>query len=310
MTIERRAIKRYKQDPSSLAFTFSTLDDLDLIESLLDRVVALAPRLKDCGFANAGMKPSLVHHDLSEQNVILPRPTPDNALDRMEQATIIDWQCTSIIPWAFIDMIPPVIEYEPRLRDATGAPMFDVNRAMDIKPSNEPKIPPELDAHLDAMGTREEVAAKLRLAFRQYRHMELIAEKKIFAESLKHPLAPFLPLLPQSILRACGDGPASLAAILVNISIQWRDEWGGPCPYTFSDEELKRISTLVTRRNLYEFHCDRVKNALECSPDGSVPKDRYEEAVKCILQLRDEWNDEEMGGPFPLDEGRYNQHLS
>ena len=310
VTIERRAVERHREDPSSLAFMDSTLDDLDLVESLLDRVVALAPRLADCGYPTYGLRPTLLHEKLDAFNIILPERTAENELQRMMEPTLIDWQGTSILPEPFQDLVIPLVEYQPSIFQGNGEPVFNIRRTMDFDEKDEPSIPPELEAQLDTPEDREFVEGELRLAFRQFRYMEALSKTLIGIRNLRHPLAQFLPLLPQSILRACSNGPPALAATLLNIAYRWQDSWGGPCPIVFTAPEVERLLALMEKRRRYNASCHALKEFICCSPDGAVLPENYDSAVKLTHQLRKDWNEDECGGPFPLEDGRYSEHLT
>ena len=310
VTIERRAVERYRQDPSSLAFTKSTLDDLDLIESLLDRVVALAPRLADCEFGPDALRPALLHNDMASYNIMVPKQTVQNVLQRMTEPTLVGWEGTSILPLSFQNLVIPLIEYWPKILDEDGEPVFDISRTMDLDEESKPSIPPELEARLDTPELREGVEGELRLALRQFRYMQDLARDPVAQQSFMHPIGPFLPLLLQSIIRACAAGPTELASALLHILDHWQDSWGGRCPIVFTIPEVERLFAIIDKKMLYDANCGALRTLIGCEPDGSVLPENYDDAVQSMNQLRKDWNEEECGGPFPLEDGRYSPYLS
>ncbi|KAG6814736.1 hypothetical protein H0H93_012438, partial [Arthromyces matolae] len=131
--LERRAVQRHRQDPSSLAYTKSSIEDLDEVEYLLSKVEEIAPHMQHViEHASPTMPKRLMqicfmHPDLLTQNIMVPTLTADNSnrLTRMLDPVFIDWQGTCALPLAMQWHTPPFVRYEARLFDVeTGRPVL------------------------------------------------------------------------------------------------------------------------------------------------------------------------------------------
>ncbi|KAG6846700.1 hypothetical protein H0H93_012350 [Arthromyces matolae] len=134
--LERRAVERHRQDPSSLAYTKSSIEDLDEVEYLLNKVEEIAPHMQHViehasptttTMPKRLMQICFMHPDLLTQNIMVPTLTADNSnrLTRMLDPVFIDWQGTCALPLAMQWHTPPFVRYEARLFDVeTGRPVL------------------------------------------------------------------------------------------------------------------------------------------------------------------------------------------
>ncbi|KAF8911304.1 hypothetical protein CPB85DRAFT_1435054 [Mucidula mucida] len=172
VALERRAVQRHREDPSSLCFTRSKYEDLDEVERLLSKVEALAPRI-DVVFSSMhapewSTHGSLVHPDLRAHNLIVAARTKDNIESRMNDPTVIDWQGTSILPFPFQAHIPSVIAFEPTIFDEDGNPMVSIN---------ENEVSPLPDLTQLSSEQRALAEAERRRALRQTGFVEAVTTK-------------------------------------------------------------------------------------------------------------------------------------
>lgn len=304
--LERRAVERHKADPSSLAYTNSSLDDLDEIISLLDGVEALVPRIRDIIALSSPsfqrfMQNVLMHPNLSAANIMVPDLNDTNAVDRMSKPTLLDWSGATVLPLAFQFRTPPVATYRPNIFLPGGVPLFEVIGTKEVPFPDLEDAPPEI---------HESVSAEHRLAMRNMRWIELVSTKPTYAQLYEHPIQACLNSLSQSILRSCADGPLGLRVLLVLIQRSWQEPWGS-CPFEFSKEEMEKHDTEVEKNRMYELNLTRLMSRVGCTRDGWVPggDEEYESAVKELTIAKQEWSDEVCGGSFPFEEGRWGLHL-
>ncbi|KAF9012108.1 hypothetical protein BDZ89DRAFT_1143019 [Hymenopellis radicata] len=146
IALERRAVQRHREDPSSLCFTRSKIEDLDEIERLLSKVEAMARRIdvvfstmKHPGWSTHG---NIVHPDLRANNLIVPPRTEDNIESRLAKPVVIDWQGTSILPFPFQARIPHVVAFEPTIVYPDGTPWISINGNV-VSPLPDIELSPE-----------------------------------------------------------------------------------------------------------------------------------------------------------------------
>lgn len=215
--IERRAIERHRADPSSLKFTRSTLPDLDTIERLLSKVATLAPHLqraieKASPNPRRFMQNTFLHPDIRAQNVMVPNLTAENAESRMEVPTLIDWQGTTILPYAMQFYTPPIVEYNPRLFREDGSPIIDFNGM----PVGD-EVPWPHDFEKMSPGKQEVVRAEHRVAMRHFQWNKTLFKNSNYAYTLAFSFQRTLYVLLQVVLRSVADGPQSFEYTLVNL---------------------------------------------------------------------------------------------
>lgn len=300
--LERRALERHRQDPASLTYTSSSLEDLVEIENLLDKVEALAPKLQDVITSCSPhpkflMKNVLMHPDLTSANVMVPKLTADNTVERMQNPILIDWQGAAILPLVLQFDPPSLIKYEPTLLYHDGRPVLQVN---DIE-----EVPWPEDFDTMTTGEQEVIRAEHRLATRNVRWNQLFWKFEGYHRVLAFELRDCLDGLVQSILRACADGPYDLRFLLLVIQHKWDADRYGPCLYIIQSELAERFLTSYERKERYEATVRALMSKLNCIMDGSVSIEVYEASMKQLKLEKLAWDEELCGGPFPFEDGRW-----
>ncbi|KAF9483674.1 hypothetical protein BDN70DRAFT_827146 [Pholiota conissans] len=306
--MERRAIERHREDPSSLSYTMSSMEDLDQIERLLDKVTALSPHLQRAiestsPFSALFMQNILFHPDICAQNIMVPKLTAENSVTRMKDPVFIDWQGTTVLPLAVQWCVPPIARYDPRLFQQDGRPLLEV-RGID-----EVEWPSDMDEL--TLSEQEVIRAEHRIATRHVRWVENFVTVQSYAHLFILPLQRELHFLTQGILRAVADGPNLLMLLLVDIKTVWdenSENWG-PCPYTLEADEVQRYEQERERQERFDAALSRLVVRLSCTHDGCVDPEDYDVSMRELECARLEWDEETCGGPFPYEEGRWGQYL-
>ncbi|KAF9013757.1 hypothetical protein BDZ89DRAFT_995324, partial [Hymenopellis radicata] len=310
VALERRAVQRHREDPSSLCFTRSKLEDLDEVECLLSKVEDMALHLEavfsSMNCPQWSTRGTLVHPDLRANNLIVPPRTADNIESRLADPVIIDWQGTSILPFPFQAHIPHVATYEPEIFDADGNPMISIDgNEVSPLPPDFAQLSPALQALAEAEHRR---AMRQRLFVRVLTHDQRSEWNMTlttgFFPKLIHPLF-------QGILRACADGPLGLRHLLMGIEQIWQDtsDFWGPVPFSFTEQERETHEREMERRRIFEGKLRLLMGRLHCGEDGGVDEEQYETAMEELEKARSEWNEGECGGPFPFEDGKWGQFL-
>lgn len=173
----------------------------------------------------------------------------------MKKSAFIDWQGASVLPHVLLLHVPPIFQYSPRLFDKDGQPIFSPSRIDPIP------FPPELDSL--PSDEQESIRWEHRIASCQVAFLKGILRWDLWEELFMHPLPINLNLLLQSVLRACADGPTDLAILLTRISDEWDSNiCGGPCPYTFSEEERCSLDERIEKYMTFESHFSILKGKL------------------------------------------------
>ncbi|KAG6815083.1 hypothetical protein H0H93_011019 [Arthromyces matolae] len=307
--LERRAVELHRQDPSSLAYTKSSIEDLDEVEYLLGKVEELAPHIQHViehvsPMPERLMQLCFMHPDLRTHNIMLPVLTADNGLSRMLNPVLIDWQGACALPLALQWHTPPFVEYQAGLLDLkTGRPILEIEAPLDevALPKDFDQLHPE---HQDI------IRAEHRIATRHVRWNQRFNEHPEFAPLISFRMQPNLHLFTQYILRACADGPFLLKKMLWYIELEWNfeEEKLGPCPFTL-DFNYFHLRKLQEPHDRYENATSELMERLKCTVDGYVAHKDYEASMKEMEAARAEWDEKSTGGPFPFDDGRWGQFL-
>ncbi|KAF9071932.1 hypothetical protein BDP27DRAFT_1218285 [Rhodocollybia butyracea] len=261
---------------------------LDMCTSLLDFITPEAP-LVAC--------PTLNHPDLSFNNFIVP---PDGL--SMPHG-LVDWQGASIQPYINCVGMPNDVAYDESYFK------LPANREDDVPwPVNFDSMPPD---------EQEFVTLHRRLALRHKSYINLTQRFMPDRFSLwALPHASALTNLTQDILRCIADGPQPLRENLLLFKNNWEYvlklssmETGLPCPIDFSEAEEVDIQQKKEKRDAYDRNVAILLEDINCAEDGWVRNERYEQARTRMEELREEWNEEKMGGPFPLYEGAWSSNL-
>ncbi|KAG6834511.1 hypothetical protein H0H93_009228, partial [Arthromyces matolae] len=291
--IERRALERHREDPSSLAYTRSSIKDFDEIEDLLSQVEAFAPHIQRVIEEEESpllpkrmMEICLMHPDIRTQNIMVPALTPDNSLRRLSNPVFIDWQGTCTLPLAFQWYLPPLVEYKPRLfHQDDGRPVFTINSLKDLEwPEGIDELHPQ---HQALFRSEHEIATRNVLWNRWF--YSQIEFTSVMTLTMQDPLR----MLTQGILRACADGPTPLRMTLQRIELAWDMEFGrrlGPCPFSVPEPDLmdNRAARFTAARS-------KLVKRLKCSVDGLIEPENYEASMEELKCARAEWDEESCG---------------
>ena len=257
--------------------------DVPLLRRLLEICMRLAPQIIPPG-GDIFAHPVLNHPDLALQNLIVaPEGTP-------EIRAAIDWQNTTISPFLTQCRMPPAFTYEEGL-----VPMY-LGFGLDAGyPDGFENMTPE---------EQEFVELHRRIANRHisyYAHIHLNDRLRSRAGILIsiYPIADIVPI----ISRCVEDGPQDLIEILLKLQEEWQGEWKTNCPIDFTEEERAAFVVAQKKQEAYAANTKMVFRTLECTPDGLVDAEQYEDAVCRMIMLREDWDESKMGGPFPLYEG-------
>ncbi|KAJ2934040.1 hypothetical protein H1R20_g3071, partial [Candolleomyces eurysporus] len=300
--IERRAIERYRADPSSLAHTRSTLNDLGTIERLLDKVDVLAPHLQHA-IERASCHPEgfmqnvFVHPNICSQDIMVPALTSNNAVERMLDPVMINWEGTVVLPYALQFNTPNLWLYKPSLFRSDGKPLLRHNGIF------ETPWPLEFDQMLPQ--EQEAVRAEHRLSMRHVVWNQLWLLDTNHSQVLGFGMQRHLHTLLPVILRACQDGPQALWHALLSIKENWdRDqETYGLCPFTFGPEELDEARTVREKVKKYWREMRKLMRNLNCSISGWVTNEDYEAALGKLDAAKRDWDESGCGVPFPFQKG-------
>ncbi|KAG5336998.1 hypothetical protein C0989_011247 [Termitomyces sp. Mn162] len=234
---------------------------------------------------------------------MVPKLTAENSVLRMKDPCFIDWQGTSVLPQALQWCVPHLAEYQPRLLQADGQPVLDVNGFEEVPwPADFDQLNPS---------QQEIVRAEHRIATRNVRWNQLFLTVPKYAFLVAWPIQRYLHLLTQGILRATADGPHTLRYLLVQIKEIWDEDLSelGPCPYTIEPDELRRYQEEQERLERFDDALSRLSIQLRCTRDGCVDPEVYEFSMHELARARSEWDEVSCGGPFPFKDRRWGQFL-
>ncbi|KAF9479942.1 protein kinase subdomain-containing protein PKL/CAK/Fmp29 [Pholiota conissans] len=302
--LEESAILKYKAAPALLSLTRTiSLQNLTLVEELLKKAALLAPSislaLQGHRFAGERLAHNVaVHADLSSNNIMVPRDDGTNTVDRFKRLTYIDWQGTSVLPSVLQSDIPALVQYNGNV--------FKI-------PADFRKDVPWPEG-MDQLGEAEQeiIRAQHRLATRERAYRGALWPKLApFAATHSHCIYPWITQLPTRILRGVADGPILLRECLINFCQTWdAEECHGPCPISFTNEEIVAHVKELNAHQQYEYNRDQIIGALDADMDGWVSNENYERAQMIVKATREQWDETYCGGPFPLEDGRWSFFLT
>ncbi|KDQ15000.1 hypothetical protein BOTBODRAFT_625693 [Botryobasidium botryosum FD-172 SS1] len=280
---ERRWLKRFAR-PRALDNPFRLSDEQESIEAhlaMLDRFASILPLLK--------LPPELLpltlwHTDLHEGNVVVE---PDGFPGI---TGIIDWQNTWIGPRFIQAKFAPLFAYEGTL--------FDPRKHK----------PPEWPSNFDELDEEEKAEWKeqfFSLARHKLYEISLRTRHQEHRSVLTYPHLKTMVLLFHSASRTWTDGLVSLRQALIKVAAHW-ETIAGPgvhCPLSFGEAELEDHEEIYARLGLYEGRLQTILEAFQISQDGAVEPERYEAVMQALEPLREFWDDERDGGPWPLQDG-------
>ncbi|KAF9029317.1 hypothetical protein BDZ89DRAFT_723423 [Hymenopellis radicata] len=292
------------RDPKSLRFSSSTVEDLDEIQGLLEQVLVLAPHLSATlidsrpEWRDTPTDIVLGHPGLLASNVIVPHLTPNNAAERMNTLTYTHWQGAAVLPFPLHIDVPPIIRYDGELFELPDDPRKDIEW-----PSNMGTLSQEQQ---DVVRTHHHLATRHTMWVRE------MLESKFypFIFAYAHDLYPAISYLSAIILRACSDGPWTLRGTLIRVYQDWDTEQWGPCPISFSEEELAANMVDIEEHARCHHLTAAARKQLGCDVDGWVPNGKYDEASTLLAEIRTEWLARHSNTPFPFTDGAWSSSLS
>ncbi|KAF9029316.1 protein kinase subdomain-containing protein PKL/CAK/Fmp29 [Hymenopellis radicata] len=302
--LELRTLEKHRADPKSLRFSSSTVEDLDEVQGLLEQILVLAPHLSATlidphpVIGDTLTDIVLGHPKLLASNIIVPHLTPDNAAERMKALTYTDWQCAVVLPFPMhLGGAPPIFRYDGGLFELPSDPTVHIEL-----PSNIGTLSQEQQ---DVVCTHHDLATRRGTWVRL-----MLTSWPPFLFTYDHVLYPAISILPHLILRACSEGPRALRETLNVIYQVWDTEQWGPCPITFSEEELAAFGVDFEEYLHYLRLVSAARKRLGCNRDGWVPTDKYDEASALLAEIRTEWLARNSNAPFPFTDGAWSAYLS
>lgn len=240
------------------------------------------------------VRPALNHPDLSLGNMIWRQ-----ALDDIQ--VTIDWQGAVIHPFCMQAKRAEVFLYR--------------GTTVKILPDGETPFPGDFDAISPEL--QEEVRLEHHPACRDRVYQNLVhglQSDRLDARKLPHRR--IITDLLQAILRAAADGPGYLHELHLETTEHWDNivalsgKCRSSCPIAFTVEEVEVIRLEVTATQKYERNVEASCSTLGCLIDGWVPHGKYEKGKVTAEVLRQQRNEDEMGGPFPFIEGSWSPNLT
>lgn len=236
-------------------------------------------------------EPTLWHPDVSLSNILVPKQGPATI------ASLIDWQGAFTGPYCTQAVFPEAFGYEEGL--------------IDLGPG---VMPPKLPADFASRPKEEQEKLRLHLKFamRHKYYMYLMSRDPLRLEASQLPHTQVLSMLPYWAVRSWGDGLVRMIYALLEIREKWDsivlDERA--CPIEISAEEEYELRALIRRSELYDVSIEILNKLLDAGGDGWVANDHYETAKGLLEQAKAEWDEYEMGGPFPYEDEKYSFFLS
>lgn len=191
--------------------------------------------------------------------------------------------------------IPPAISY------IDGVVKLPSDGSMPLFPEGFDTLPPE---------QQDVVRIHHRYACRQRMWILLIPSFDPFWAhcSLLPHISELNNLVPLITHCVC-DGPHDLCAQLIVLQQSWADIADCPCPIDFTEEEIAVHEKEAGDLKEHYHNVTRLRDAIGCSNDGSVPLEEFEAAKEKMEHYRGLWDETEMKGPFPLYEGAPSYYL-
>ncbi|GBE78875.1 hypothetical protein SCP_0200720 [Sparassis crispa] len=82
-----------------------------------------------------------------------------------------------------------------------------------------------------------------------------------------------------------------------------------PCPITFSEDEEREFNAVMDSVRVYWNTLKELDDALRASPEGWVSNEDYPRAKRLLEEAKWQWDENEMGGWFPYQDGMHSFSL-
>ncbi|KAL0947833.1 hypothetical protein HGRIS_013897 [Hohenbuehelia grisea] len=238
------------------------------------------------------------HPDLNAHNILI-KPK-----GRRSIVGIIDWQDTAIMPFLMQSSLPPLVIADD---DEFGFKPKDLIRQPDPFPENPA-----------AHGISANDEPRARVQHERIRRMmwyigELLDQERR-SPVLPAPCGGTIAMLPLYIVRSWEDGIIPVRKALYTIHDSWDDlaQHGVSRPAALVDLCCNRaVDEVETKR--WDFWISQSEQALgciACEGDGLVDKELASEALEAAPNLKEEWDKENLPGPYPFVDGQYSYFLS
>lgn len=233
------------------------------------------------------LTPTLWHPDISLANLYVSETGLANLTG------VIDWQHAIIAPYCMQARYPTMMGYEgERITVPSGM------------------VAPKLPENFPSLSPMEQEACRvdLKLAFRHKFYESLILQhnpRRLLANIM--PFGSSLDMFAWHVLRLWSDGVAPLRNVLIDLQVNWNDVSadGVTCPIEFSEKEIEEHNVEYSRHTKYIQSTDALNKFLECEGDGKVTKNQYSKAMQKLVLAKNEWDEQQNGGPFPYSDGRF-----
>ncbi|KZT69534.1 hypothetical protein DAEQUDRAFT_811307 [Daedalea quercina L-15889] len=261
--------------------------DIPLLRRLLNICIRVAPLIVPSDPALTA--PVLTHPDLTLNNLLVP---PEG---RAYVHHVIDWQGASIAPYCMQCGVPTAIVY------SDGVVPIPLDGSMPPWPEDFDTMPPE---------QQESVRIHHRYACRHRAFVLRIPRRDpLRADAWALPHSTVLEFLARYITRCISNGPQDLRGLMIYLQQRWTSVADYPCPIDFTKEEIIAHSEEARDQEEYERNVNKLRAAVGCMNDGSVPVEQFEAAKEKMEYYRGLWDETDMKGPFPFYEGAPSYYL-
>ncbi|KAI0076860.1 hypothetical protein K474DRAFT_1707795 [Panus rudis PR-1116 ss-1] len=270
----------------SLSMVKSDPSDAGLLRRMLKMTIELAAIVPLDDINPKLTEPVLKHPDISPRNLIVSPEGPANI------QSIIDWQRATVVPFIMGVDLPSAISYDQSM--------------ISIPNDGSPPPWPE-DFGTLSHEEQEIVRFHHRLASYHQAYLKVIDEV--------HPLRRFvwdnsallaIASLPHVINRCIADGPHLLRDLLIFVQENWDTAGLGSyvaCPIAFSEHEIAQHHDEENVRREYNGNVERLRKDVGCRDDGAVNEEDFDSSMEELKRHREEWDEDQMKGPFPMHEG-------
>jgi hypothetical protein len=237
-------------------------DHIENLNRYLLIASSIIPRNRILGFF------CIRHPDPQPSNIIVSRSANSN----LHIVGLIDWQHTSILPLFLHAGIPQ------RLQNYDDP----ISQSM-VRPS----LPENLNDLDEAEQSREKEFYRRRLV--HYHYVKNTEEYNIFhSVALGDPMDGLRRRLFFHASDPWEGETLELKVALIAATENWDTLTGGglPCPIAFDAEDVRKTKKLDKEQRGVDETLEACQNMIPFAPDGWVPVEDYEEAVRCCKQLK------------------------
>jgi len=242
----------------------SPLDHIENLDRYLSIASSLVPRDPALGHFR------IRHPNLQQNNIIVSR-SPDSI---WQIDGLIDWQQASVLPLFLLASVPESLQ----------------NYGDTI---SESMTRPSLPENLDDLDETEQSRAK-ELYCRRLVHYHYVKKteecNKLHHAALTEPLESLRRRLFCHASDPWEGETLALKVALIEAVENWETLTGGgaPCPVAFDAEDVRETMELDEEQREADEIMEGCRNVVGFGPEGWVPTERYEEAMACSKQMKEE----------------------